>query len=259
MAVQDGLLGSNANIPDFLQSFVTNRGATFPSLQSNINPVVPAMETHIPRVYKGAVGLFDQLGTDGDSQASEPPSSSKPTTATEALANYELTKNPFLNAIATVIPGGSIALGLARGGAFRDAIDLLDLTDPKGNRVSPTWAQTALAATGLGGLFGKDPLDVAMARSLDPFGSKENPFGPSMDALMAETDVANPYGPYSHADDPFGGMGDPNAPTDLSMAMDQEAYDAQFAEGIGDEEGDDGSSSNPGAGATAGDDGGYDY
>jgi len=71
MAVQDGLLGSNANIPDFLQSFVTNRGATFPSLQSNIDPVVPAMETNIPRVYKGAVGLFDQLGTDGDSQVTD--------------------------------------------------------------------------------------------------------------------------------------------------------------------------------------------
>tara|TARA_R100000152_G_C6771409_1_gene197940 strand:+ start:885 stop:1640 length:756 start_codon:yes stop_codon:yes gene_type:complete len=73
MAVQDGLLGSNANIPDFLQSFVTNRGATFPSLQSNIDPVVPAMQTSIPRVYKGAVGLFDQLGTDGDSEVIDAP------------------------------------------------------------------------------------------------------------------------------------------------------------------------------------------
>jgi hypothetical protein len=78
MAVQDGLLGSNANIPDFLQSFVTNRGATFPSLMANINPVVPAMETYVPRVYKGAVGLFDQLGTDGDSQTDPPPSASPP-------------------------------------------------------------------------------------------------------------------------------------------------------------------------------------
>jgi hypothetical protein len=78
MAVQDGLLGSNANIPDFLQSFVTNRGATFPSLMTNINPVVPAMETYVPRVYKGAVGLFDQLGTDGDSQTDPPPSASPP-------------------------------------------------------------------------------------------------------------------------------------------------------------------------------------
>jgi len=63
----------NANIPDFLQSFVTNRGATFPSLASNIDPVVPAMQTSIPRVYKGAVGLFDQLGDDGDSQVTEAP------------------------------------------------------------------------------------------------------------------------------------------------------------------------------------------
>jgi len=163
MAVQDGLLGPNANIPEFLQRFVTNRGATFPSLASDIEPVVPAMETNIPRVYKGAVGLFDQLGHDGDSQVPDGAPPSK-TTFKGALDSIKGTLSGLLgssSSSSSPSSATSFSLGDLIGGAkpgdpvtFMNAGPMGMMGRALNDPTLDTGSKVAASIVGLGSLAG---------------------------------------------------------------------------------------------------------
>ena len=227
-----GLLGSNAVLGNtWMEDTLLSMGA-----DNLVKKHFPHAVPEQPEILKGATGLFDSLGKkrvkvfqDQDSEGGTPPGgeggSAPPGVnpnmgpVSAAVAANDALQNPFLGLLAGLFgPIGSAVLGGARGLATDKAMSLLStgpgaLTDIYGNPLTPDWKDN------LAGAFGLDPVNKAISLSLDPFGG----FGPSDDAIAAsydsQADAADPYGLGSHADDPYGGMGDPNAPTDYSMSL----------------------------------------
>lgn len=158
-----GLLGGN--IPDWLGNWLLDQG-----VQSAVPSVVTQVPT-TPPVLRGAIGLFDRLGSSGEdsvgSVSSPAPSAYGIGPASEALGTHDAMQSPITSTVVSGLfgPLGSLGLGVARGAAFNDVVSQLGLTDPFGNPVtSATPMDIGLAA------FGKDPLDAYLGMSLDPFG-----------------------------------------------------------------------------------------
>tara|TARA_R110000824_G_scaffold205797_4_gene390711 strand:+ start:1565 stop:2440 length:876 start_codon:yes stop_codon:yes gene_type:complete len=236
-----GLLGSNAVLGNtWMEDTLLSMGA-----DNLVKKHFPHAVPEQPEILKGATGLFDSLGKkrvkvfqDQDSEGGTPPGgeggSAPPGVnpnmgpVSAAVAANDALQNPFLGLLSSGLfgPIGSAVLGGARGLATDKAMSLLStgpgaLTDIHGNPLTPDWKDN------LAGAFGLDPVNKAISLSLDPFG----PSGVTMsdDAFAAmgydsQADDADPYGLGSHADDPYGGMGDPNAPTDYSMSMHESEF-----------------------------------